>query len=69
VEAKMKPENVQNIIDHLGHVDYPVTGKKFSEACDNMSDVSEEEKKWVKNNIDMDKKYMSAQEIKKALKL
>ena len=33
------------------------------------SDVSEEEKKWVKNNIDMNKTYMSAGEIKKALKL
>jgi predicted TIM-barrel fold metal-dependent hydrolase len=70
MESKMsKPENVQNIIDHLGDVEYPVTGMKFTEACDNMSDVSEEERKWVKNNINMDKTYMTPEEIKKDLKI
>lgn len=70
MKAEMiKPKSVKNIVEHLGHVDYPVTGKKFNEACENMSDVSEEEKMWVKGNINMDKTYMSANEIKKDLRL
>jgi predicted TIM-barrel fold metal-dependent hydrolase len=70
MEAKMsKPANVKNIIDHLGDVEYPVTGKAFMEACNNMSDVSKEQREWVKNNINMEKTYRSPEEIKMDLKL
>ncbi len=70
MQAKMnKPNNVEDITKHLGDVNYPVTGKKFMEACDNMSDVGEKQRDWVKMNIDADKTYNSLDEIKKALKL
>jgi hypothetical protein len=70
LESKIsKPENVQDIISHLEDVDYPVTGKKFTEACNNMSDVSEEHRQWVRQNIDLNKTYASSEEIKKDLKL
>jgi len=59
-----KPENLADIISHLDHVDYPVTGKKFLEACDSMSHVSEEQRAWARNNIEPDKTYKSIEEIK-----
>ncbi len=55
--------------DHLSHVDYPVTGKDFVAACNNMSHATEEEKDWVKQNISMDKTYNSQEEVKKDLKM
>ncbi len=70
MQAKMnKPMDTKEIISHLDDVDYPVTGKAFMEACDNMSHASEEERMWVKNNIDMNRTYGSAEEIKRELKL
>jgi len=63
-EEISKPENVSDIISHLKDVDYPVTGKKFMEACDNMSDVSEEQRAWVRNNIEPNKSYASPDEIR-----
>jgi hypothetical protein len=59
-----KPENVNDIISHLKDVDYPVTGKKFMEACGNMSHLSEEQRAWVKNNIEPGRRYASPEEIR-----
>jgi len=64
-----KPENVADIISHLKDVDYPVTGKKLMEACENMSHLSEKQSAWVKNNIEPDKTYESPEEIKHDLDL
>jgi len=64
-----KPSNVQEIINHLDDVEYPVTGREFMEACNNMSDVTKEQKDWTQRNINMDKKYNSPEEIKRDLKL
>jgi len=64
-----KPENVADIISHLKDVDYPVTGKEFIEAYDNMSDVSEKQRAWIKNNIEPDKTYESPEDIKHDLDL
>lgn len=64
MEAKMV-----NIINHLKDVEFPVTGRKFMEACENMSDISDEQKRWVRDNIDLNKTYRSADEIRKALRL
>ena len=64
-----KPENVADIISHLKDVDYPVTGKEFTEACDNMSDISEDQRTWVKNNILPGKTYTSPEQIKHDLDL
>ncbi len=59
-----KPENVGDIISHLKDVSYPVTGKEFMEACDNMSDVSEDQRAWVKKNILPGKTYRSPEDIR-----
>ncbi len=64
-----KPNNVKEITRHLKDVNYPVTGRRFMEACDNMSHASQTERMWVKENIDMNKTYNSPEEIKKDLKL
>lgn len=64
-----KPENVAEISSHLNDVDYPVTGREFLEACNNMSDVSEEQKAWVKRNILPGKTYRSPEEIRHDLDL
>ncbi len=70
MQAKMnKPMNVKEINNHLNDVNYPVTGKAFMEACDNMSHASETERMWVKENINMNKTYDSPEEIKKDLRL
>ncbi len=61
--------NTKEIMSHLNDVNYPVTGKAFMEACDNMSHASETERMWVKENINMNKTYNSPEEIKKDLKL
>ncbi len=68
-EEIQKPEDVANIISHLKHVDYPVTGRAFLEACDNMSDVSDEQRAYVRNNIEPDKTYASIEEIRHDLNL
>lgn len=64
MEAKMV-----NVINHLKDVTYPVTGKKFVEACERMSDIPDEQRRWVRDNIDLNKTYRSADEIRKALRL
>ena len=64
-----KPENVNDIISHLKDVDYPVTGKKFMEACDNMSDVPNEQRVWVRDSIEPNKEYASPEEIRHDLDL
>ncbi len=64
-----KPQNTQDIVKHLGDVDYPVTGRQFMEACTNMSDIADEQKNWVKKNIDPNKTYNSPDEIKQTLKI
>jgi len=68
-ENMSKPENVTDIINHLKDVEYPVTGKEFMEACDNMSDVSEEQRAWVRNNIEPEKTYASPEEIRHDLNI
>ncbi len=64
-----KPAKTQEIIDHLSHVEYPVTGKQFMAACDNMSDQTREQREWVKQNVSEDKTYNSSDELRKALKV
>jgi hypothetical protein len=64
-----KPKNVKHIISHLKDVEYPVTGKEFMEACNNMSDVAEDQKAWVKQNILPGKTYNSPEAIKHDLNL
>ncbi len=67
--AMKKPSKIDEIVDHLGHVDYPVTGKQFMAACNNMSDTTSEQREWVKANISESKNYTSKEELRKDLKI
>lgn len=64
-----KPSNTAEMREHLSHVDYPVTGKEFMAACNNMSHANKDEINWVKQNILPSKTYNSPDEVKKALKI
>jgi len=64
-----KPSDVNEIVDHLDHVDYPITGRDFVAACSNMEHVTTQEKDWVKKNLSMDRTYNSPDEIRKALRI
>lgn len=64
-----KPSNTSEMEEHLTHVEYPVTGKDFVAACNNMSHATKEETDWVKQNISPNTTYSSPDEVKKALKI
>jgi hypothetical protein len=64
-----KPSNTTEMEDHLTHVEYPISGKDFVAACDNMSHATKQEKDWVKQNISLNKTYNSQDEVKQALKI
>lgn len=64
-----RPTDTTEMEEHLSHVDYPITGKDFVAACNNMSHATKEETDWVKQNISMNKTYNSPEEVKKALKI
>lgn len=64
-----KPSDTTEMQEHLSHVDYPITGKDFVAACNNMSHATKEDIVWVKQNISMNKTYNSPDEIKQALKI
>ncbi len=64
-----RPSNTDDIVEHLKHVNYPVTGKAFREACSNMSDVPSKERDWVLKNLPEDKTFNSADEIRRELGL
>ncbi len=64
MEAEInKPKDVTDIVSHLKDVEYPVTGKEFIEACDNMSHVHEDQRAWVKKNILPGKTYRSPEDL------
>ncbi len=70
MESKMKrPEKTREIIDHLDHVSYPVTGKAFMAACDNMSDQTSEQRTWVRTHVSEDMTYNSKEELRKVLEV
>lgn len=50
------------------HMEYPATKKQIVEACNNMSDVSAADRDWFSKTLP-DKKYKSAGDVIKALKL
>jgi hypothetical protein len=61
--------DVKNAIHHLEeHQQYPATKEEMVAECDNLSDFSDEDKKWFADNLP-DKTYKSADEVIKALKL
>lgn len=60
------PAQMDKTLEHLSHVDYPASKQDLVEACNKMSDVSEEEKKWFEQTLP-DRSYNSADEAKEAL--
>ena len=64
-----KPSDTTEMEEHLSHVDYPIKGKDFIAACNNMSHATKEETDWVKQNISLNKTYNSSDEVRKALKI
>ena len=65
IESKTKSE----LIRHLGHVNYPIKGKQFFEACNDMSHIPEEEKAWILENLPEGRIYSSPEDIKQVLGL
>ncbi len=54
-------------MDHLkNHHTYPATKQELAEACQNMSEFSEEDKKWFIDNLP-EKTYNNAEEVMMAL--
>jgi len=64
-----KSKNVSAMVSHLKDVEYSATGKKFLEACDNMSDVPNEQRVWVRDSSEPNKEYASPEEIRHDLDL
>lgn len=54
------------VMKHLDHVQYPATKQQLVEACNNMDHVSEEDKKWLTENLPA-RTFNSAQEVKEDL--
>ncbi len=69
MENMKKPAKTQEMMDHLDHVDYPITGKEFLAACNNMSHATREERDWAKMNVQADKTYNNMDELKRDLKM
>jgi len=41
-----------SLMTHIkSHVDYPTTKKALVEACNNMSDIADEDKKWFSDTL------------------
>lgn len=60
-------KNVSGAISHLkGHQTYPATKEDLIKECDNLSDFSDDDKKWFGDNLP-DKTYKSAEEVMSAL--
>lgn len=53
-------------MEHLDHVNYPASKQELVEACNQMSDVPAEEKKWFMDNLP-DQMYNSAEDVKQTL--
>ena len=62
-------QDKQNAIDHLkNHQKYPATKADLVKECDNLSDFSDEDKKWFREHL-MDKTYESADMVMQELNL
>lgn len=62
-------KDVKNAKHHLEeHQSYPATKKELVAECDNLSDFSEEDKKWFSEKLP-EGTYESAEEVVKALGL
>jgi len=55
------------VVDHLGHVDYPIAKKELVKACYKMTDVPKAYREWFERNLP-DRTYNSANEVVGMLK-
>jgi len=59
----------KNAIEHLkNHQKYPATKEDLVKECDDLSDFSDEDKKWFEEHL-MEKTYKSADEVMQVLGL
>lgn len=57
----------KEVMSHIENdVEYPASKQVLTEACNQMSDVPAEDKKWFEGNLP-DKTYNSPDEVKQAL--
>lgn len=62
-------QNVSGAIAHLKkHQMYPATKEELIKECNDLSDFSDQDKKWFSDNLP-DKTYKSAEEVMMALGL
>lgn len=60
-------KDIKNAIDHLrSHQEYPATREDLVKACKNMSDFSDEDKKWFMEHLP-EGKYNSADDVIRTL--
>ncbi len=64
----MDMQSKKAAIDHLDHVSYPATKEELVKACDNMSDVPEEGKKWFMDNLPGGT-YQNSGDVRAALRM
>jgi hypothetical protein len=58
---------MDKIMTHINeHITYPATKDDIVMACDNMSDVTDEERMWVEDKLP-DKMFDDPDEVRKAL--
>jgi hypothetical protein len=63
------PKDGAAIVQHVkSHTTYPTTKKKIVEACNNMADINEHDRKWFQGKLP-DGEYRSAQDVLTALGL
>lgn len=60
------PAQKKEMMEHLNHVDYPASKDDLVKACNEMSDMPEEDKKWFKENLP-DRMYNTAAEVEQAM--
>lgn len=60
-------KDIQNAVSHLReHQEYPASKDELVETCNNLSDFSDEDKRWFEENLP-DRTYNSAEEVMQAL--
>jgi len=55
------------IVDHLGHVNYPTSKKELAKACDKMTDVPRPYREWFKRSLP-ERSYESLDDVLGTLK-
>ena len=62
------PKQKAAMVAHMDHVDYPASKQNLVEACNKMSGISDEDKKWFMENLP-EGSYDNADDVKTALSM